>query len=96
MTARREGQTGDEVRPSRFTDREALVALVGAEWADWYRLTPEERWRASEQLWETFTDLGGSLDAEPDSHSPFFDARARRSLSVDGRPGVHSLRRRGV
>jgi len=47
--------------------------IVGGEWLDWYRLTPLERWRISQEvLWPTFLALGGSLDPEPDSQSPFY------------------------
>ena len=48
--------------------------LVAGEWAEWYRLTPVQRWLESEKLWQTYLALGGSLDPEPDTQSPFFDA----------------------
>ena len=67
--------------------------LVGGEWAEWYRLTPVQRWLESERLWQTYLALGGSLDPEPDTQSPFFDARASRSRSAHGRTGVRVLRR---
>ena len=50
--------------------------VVGAEWAEWYRLSPSERWLESERLLAAFLMLGGSLDPEPDTQSPFFDSRA--------------------
>ena len=68
--------------------------LVGAEWAEWYRLTPAERWRESGKLWASFAALGGSLDPEPDTQSPFFDARAPRKSAAHGRTGVRVVRRR--
>ena len=71
-------------------------ALVGPEWAEWYRLTPEQRWEESMKLWDTYLALGGSLDPEPDSQSPFFDAAEWRTLFADGRSGVCDLRRSGV
>ena len=83
------------VPPSRLDDA-AIELLVGAEWADWYRLTPLERWSESERLREAFLDLGGNLGVPPDSHSPFFDADTWREVHADGWPGVRSLRRRGV
>jgi len=49
--------------------------LVGGEWAEWYRLTPVQRWLESEKLWQTYLALGGSLDPEPDTQSPFFDPK---------------------
>lgn len=70
--------------------------LVGEEWASWYRLSPQERWRESEKLWQVFFYLGGSLDAEPDTQSPFFDPTASRKAVAHGRPGMRILRRRRV
>ena len=70
--------------------------LVGGEWADWYRLTPAERWLESERLWIAYLSMGGTLDPEPDTQSPFFDPVAARPGSPDGRPGVRVLRRGGV
>lgn len=70
--------------------------LVGEEWAEWYRLTPQERWAESEKLWRAYLALGGSLDPEPDTDSPFFDAQAPGAVPADGRTGVRVLRRGGV
>ena len=70
--------------------------LVGEEWAEWYRLTPAERWRESEKLWHVYLSLGGSLDPEPDTQSPFFDPAAPRPRAADERPGVRVVRRSRV
>jgi hypothetical protein len=70
--------------------------LVGEEWAEWYSLTPMERWRESAKLREVFLSLGGSLDPEPDTQSPFFDAETPSSRSVDGRSGLRVVRGGGV
>jgi hypothetical protein len=58
---------GDSVveRPARHTGSPALAAICEPEWLDWYRLTPEERWRESMKLWDTYLMLGGSLIAVP-------------------------------
>jgi len=61
--------------PFRLPDAaimEQLADAVGEEWMEWYRLTPAERWRESAQLWEAYLAMGGSLDPEPDTQSPFF------------------------
>lgn len=57
--------------------------LVGEELAEWYSLTPQERWRESAKLWEVYLSLGGSLDPEPDTQSPFFDPDAPSSRPPD-------------
>ncbi len=36
--------------------------VAGPEWADWYALSPQQRFRESEKLWQTYLALGGSLD----------------------------------
>lgn len=72
------------------------VDCVDDEVLEWYRMTPEERWEESMRLWHTFFLLGGQLDPEPDTQSPFYDAGARRGGPADGRAGVRSLRRSGV
>ena len=66
------------------------------EWVEWYRMTPAQRWAESEKLWVLYLSLGGSLDPEPDTQSPFFDAQERRRLSADGRASLRALRRSGV
>ena len=50
-----------------------MERVVEPEWLDWYRLTPEQRWAAQEEMWATFRFLGGSLEPECDSQSPFYD-----------------------
>jgi hypothetical protein len=70
--------------------------ICSPEWAEWYRLTPQERWRESEKLWQNYLAFGGSLDPEPDTQSPFYFADEAGSRSADGRSGVRLLRRGGV
>jgi len=38
---------------------------------DWYKLSPAERFEESQKLWEIFILMGGDLDPEFDSQSPF-------------------------
>jgi hypothetical protein len=82
-----------ERRPLRSP---AIEQSVDPEVLDWYRLSPQERWTQSMRLWDTFQLLGGQLEPESDSQSPFYDAGARRGSPADGRPGVRSVRRSGV
>ena len=66
------------------------------EWAEWYRMTPAQRWAESQKLWVAYLAMGGSLDPEPDTESPFFDPASWRPPSPDGRPGVRIVRRGGI
>ena len=66
------------------------------EWAEWYQMTPQQRWEESQRLWSTYLALGGTLDPEPDTQSPFFDEEEWREMSAHGRPGVRTIRRSGV
>jgi hypothetical protein len=66
------------------------------EWDEWRRLTPEQRFMESMRLWENYVALGGSLEPEPDTQSPFFDPEEWRENFAHGRPGVRVLRRGGV
>jgi hypothetical protein len=70
--------------------------ICDLEWAEWYRMSPQQRWAESQKLWTTYLALGGSLDPEPDTQSPFFDAEEWREVSLDGGAGVRSVRRSGV
>lgn len=63
------------------------------EWQEWYRLTPQERWRESMKLWEFYLSVGGSLEAEPDSQSPFDAFMPRGEAPAYGRTGVRVVRR---
>lgn len=66
--------------PDGFLD---ILDVCDAETAHWYQLSLEERWVESVRLWETYRALGGSLDPEPDTQSPFFDPGAWRSGTAD-------------
>lgn len=69
---------------------------IEEEWRDWYSLTPQERFEKSSLLWQNYLLLGGSLDPEPDTQSPFFDPSAPVTLPLDGRTGLRVVRRGGV
>jgi hypothetical protein len=77
-------------------ERLRVEDLVGDEWAAWYALTPTERFLESAKLWETYLALGGSLEPEPDTQSPFFDPEEWRESAAYGRSGVRVLRRGGI
>ena len=96
VAAGADGDASEASYPKGVDRRRHAEELVGAEWAEWYFLTPQERWRESSKLWETYLALGGSLEPEPDTQSPFFDAEEWRALFANGRPGVRILRRGGI
>ena len=63
------------------------------EWAEWYQMSPQQRWKETEKLWAFYIEAGGSLDPEPDTQSPFHVALTQRPVSSHGRTGMHILRR---
>lgn len=73
-----------------------LESLVEDELLEWYLMTPQQGWSESQRLWATYTLLGGSLEPQPDSQSPFDVRGSWGRGAADGRPGVHSVRRSGV
>ncbi len=92
---------GDAVKLSRVRAMKQMKLIqpedvTEAEWAAWYRLTPLERWRESEKLWAIYLALGGSLDPEPDTQSPFFDEDGWRANLADEWPGPRMVGRGGV
>jgi len=66
---------------------------IDSEWLDWYQLSPSERWRETEKLWAFYQTIGGSLDTEPDSQSPFDTLFAQRTRIAHGGAGLRALRR---
>lgn len=78
------------------SDRFATEGLGEDEWVEWARMTPARRFEESSKLWATYLALGGSLDPEPDSQSPFDFPELERAVSSDGGAGVRFIRRGGV
>ena len=74
----------------------ALERCAGEELLEWYRMSPRHRWAESLRLWDTFILLGGQLEPEPDSQSPFYDGQSRRRSPIDGRSSMRAVRRSGV
>ena len=62
------------------------------QWLEWYKLGPQERWLRSQELWDTYLYLGGSLEPEPDTQSPFFDSSDTVTLPLNGRTGLRIIR----
>jgi hypothetical protein len=83
-------------RSASFWNMLSAEELVGPEWAEWYRLSQEERWHYTSLLWHEYMAFGGSLDPEPDTRSPFFDAEEWRAIAADGRSSLRDLRRSGI
>jgi hypothetical protein len=69
-----------------------ILSICDPETAHWYQLSPEEQWMESGRLWEAYLALGGSLEPEPDSQSPFFDPDTWRRGTPDRGAGVHPVR----
>jgi hypothetical protein len=50
-----------------------LESIIDEQWLAWYLLSPLERWNASQEMWPDYLAMGGTLEPEIDSQSPFFD-----------------------
>ena len=68
------------------------IFKIEDQWLEWYKLSPQERWAYSQELWNTYLYLGCSLDPEPDTQSPFFDSSDPVTLPLDGRTGLRIIR----
>jgi hypothetical protein len=66
------------------------------EWLEWFALTPQQRWTESEKLRMHYLEIGGALEPEPDTQSPFFDPDAPCTEPAHGRTGLRAIRRSGA
>ncbi len=66
------------------------------EWVEWYFMSPEKRWNESAKLWKQYLAMGGSLDPQPDTQSPFYHEETSSTSTIDGGTGMHSIRRSRV
>ena len=55
-----------------------------------------QRWHETEKLWKVFLTLGGSLDPEPDTQSPFYNAFKTGPMPSHGGAGLRVVRRSGI
>lgn len=67
--------------------------MVEDEWWDWYHLTPADRWRESQKLWQFYLSSGGTLNSEPDSQSPFDPLYSQGEGTFNGGASLRSIRR---
>jgi hypothetical protein len=74
----------------------SIEQICDSEWAEWYSMSPQERWRETGKLWKVFMTLGGSLDPEPDTQSPFNNAFTTGPMPSHGRTGLRVVRRSGI
>ena len=82
--------------PQATSSRPDEELFTEPEWLEWFALTPLQRWAESEKLWAHYLEIGGRLDPEPDTQSPFFDPDARGEESADGWTGLRAVRRSGI
>jgi len=82
-----------ETSAEPLTDEERFTE---SEWLEWFALTRQQRWAESEKLWAHYLEIGGRLDPEPDTQSPFFDPGAPGEEPGDGWTGLRAVRLSGV
>ena len=83
----------DEVNNKTLIPPIDPVEYLGEEWAEWVAMTPQQRFAESAILWQHYVSLGGSLDPEPDTQSPFYDPEESRRIPPNGRSSMHIVRR---
>jgi hypothetical protein len=59
--------------------------ILEPEWLDWYRKTPQERLLATEEAWANYVEMGGSLDPDVDTQSPFWSAEELAGFARNAR-----------
>jgi len=89
----RGGEIHEQQGAERVPDQDLFTE---PEWLEWFALTPQQRWAESEILWAHYLEIGGTLEPEPDTQSPFFDPDAPGAKPADGRAGLRVIRRGGV
>ena len=87
MTEQRTGRKWEELI---LDPRNAVYSEP--EWLEWFDMTPSDRFAESERLLAQYLEMGGTLDPEPDTQSPFFDPDEWREICRDGRTGVRLTR----
>lgn len=75
-----------------------LDDIVEPEWLEWYRKTPEDRFRESQALLGHYKRMGGSLAPDIDYDSPFwaeedFAAFLKEAEQAREKAGVTLIRR---
>ena len=53
------------------------------EWAEWYMMTPNERWEETEKLRSVYLMLGGSLETRTRHAKSFLRCEGRRRRTTD-------------
>ena len=51
-----------------------LETIIEPEWLDWYHKTPLERLLLTGEAWDNYLELGGCLEPDADSQSPFWSS----------------------
>ena len=77
-------------------DMGTVFENLDEQWREWYLMTPQERFAESQKLFALYLQMGGSLDPDPDTQSPFNAVMQECRLPADGRPGLHLVRRGAV
>ena len=59
---------------------------------EWLQLTPAERLLETSKLWAIYRRMGGNLDPQSDTQSPFYIFQTPRPLPANRRASMHNLR----
>ena len=80
------------IKKFSIPNRERLLTLLVDEQDEWASLSPQERWQENEKLWQIYLEMGGSLDPQPDSQSPFDFEELQRAIPDYRRASMYFIR----
>lgn len=60
---------------------------------EWLLLSPAERFMETTKLWDLYIKMGGNLDPEPDTQSPFYSPEEWSQMHANRRASLHYIRR---
>ena len=69
------------------------ASIYPPDFLEWVALSPAQRVEQSAEMWDMYLLYGGSLEADIDPQSPFFDPQAPLTGTADGRSSVRLIRR---
>lgn len=72
------------------------IDSIEPEWLEFYRMTPEQRWNRAAEVRAYYLAMGGTLEPDPDSQSPFWSAEEIAEFARAALPSRVQMKRRDL